>query len=101
MRTCILFILIGTLIGCAGNDGKIVTACENAVAERLGDKPFRLDPHLLRSTLQTDAAGVSSLRGPVVLDPGLSSEKTQTVECSARFEPGQSEPVVISLNFIW
>ncbi|MDZ4349206.1 MAG: hypothetical protein U1A22_06695 [Xanthomonadaceae bacterium] len=101
MRTLIFVCMLVVLAACAGKEQKIVSACESAVAERLAGKTYRLDSDALRTSLQTDASGVSSVRAEVILDPGMSGEQTQTVECSARFEDGQSNPVVIALNFIW
>ncbi|PKM02581.1 MAG: hypothetical protein CVV17_05495 [Gammaproteobacteria bacterium HGW-Gammaproteobacteria-7] len=101
MRTLIFVLLLALLAGCASKEQKVVSACESAVAERLAGKTYRLDSDALRTSLQTDATGVSSVRAEVILDPGMSGEQAQTVECSARFEQGQSDPVVIALNFIW
>lgn len=101
MRTMLMLTAVLMLAGCAGTEGKLVDACAQAVADRMANKSYRLDTEALRSSLTTDADGVSTMRGSMMIDPGLSGEQNQTVECSARFESGQSEPVVISLNFIW
>lgn len=101
MRTVLLLIAALMLAGCGSDELKIVDVCARAVADRMANKPYSLDTDAMRASLNTDADGISTLSGPITVDPGLSSEQKQTVECSARFESGQSEPVVISLNFIW
>lgn len=102
MRVLLICLCATLLTACGGGgDHAVVAACKQAVADKLAGKPYKLDREALAASLTTDAEGVSSVRGPVVIDPGLSSEQRQTVECSARFEKGQPKPVVISLNFIW
>ncbi len=101
MRTFTLLCCIALASACGGRERQVVAACEQAVSERMGDRPYLLDTDAMRISLRTDANGVSSVRGRLRLNPGLSGEQHQTVECSARFEEGQREPMVISLNFIW
>ena len=45
--------------------------------------------------------GSSFLHGPIVIDPGLSSESKQTLECTVRFVEGKEQPDVLKMQFIW
>lgn len=93
-------LLAATLAGCGGSrTEQAVDTCSAAIAERLADKNYRLD----RETLVRDAAAegddVIRVRGPIVFDPGMPREYTQTIDCRARFADDGVD--VIALNFIW
>jgi len=41
------------------------------------------------------------LKGPIVVEPGSSSESKQTLECAVRFTEGKAAPDVLKMQFIW
>ncbi len=101
MRAMLLLVLAALLAGCGGRSAEAWAVCEAAIAERLAGKTYRLDPKAIRASAREEGENVLVLSGEVVLDPGMTHEQRQTLECKARFTPGQARPDVISLNFVW
>ena len=102
MRIICTVLLAGLLAGCGpGETEQAVEACADAVAEKLGDeRNYRLDRKAMAAAAEaTD--DVVHVKAPIVFDPDLPREYTQTVDCKARFAEGADAPDVISLNFIW
>lgn len=82
------------LVGCGGTT-EAVSVCEAAVAERLPGRTYELDTDAMRESAREDGEGVVFVQAPLVIDPGMTIEQRQTVECRVR---GRD---IISLNFIW
>lgn len=101
MRMTMAVLLCALLAGCGGREGDALAACEAAIAERLEGKTYRLEAEAMRASARAEGEDVLVLTGTVVIDPGMTHEQQQTVECKARFTAGQSRPDVISLNFVW
>ncbi len=93
--------LIALLAGCGGRNEDALAACEAAIAERMDGKRYRLDSQAFAASAREESGQVLVLTGEVVIDPGLSGEQRQSVECKTRFVAGQARPDVISLNFVW
>lgn len=102
MRQLYVVGLVAVLAGCGGGEtGQAVKACADAVAEKLGaDRSYRLDQDSMAAQAQRQD-DVVHIRSPIVFDPGLTGEYTQTLDCKARFGENGGTPDVISLNFIW
>jgi hypothetical protein len=77
------------------------TACEDYAKGQLGEKTYKLDHAVLGSSMKDAGDGASALSAPISIDPGLSSESRQTLECSVRFVPGKDAPDVLAMQFIW
>lgn len=77
------------------------TACETYAKGQLAEKTYRLDHAVLAASLAEGTDGGQVLRSPITIDPGLSTESKQTLECTVRFVEGGDVPDVISLQFIW
>jgi hypothetical protein len=87
------------LVGCGGGrEGQAIDACTKGIADKLGNKTFKLDTADMHAKAQVDGDTIS-ISSSIVLDPGLPVETTQTFECKARFANGAAS--VLSLNFIW
>ncbi|WP_187265891.1 hypothetical protein [Alkalisalibacterium limincola] len=86
---------LGAVLAGCGGSSQAVSVCEAAVAERLPGRTYQLDADALRASAREDGEGVVFLQAPLVIDPGMTIEQRQTVECRVRGSD------IISLNFIW
>lgn len=86
---------LGAVLAGCGGSSQAVSVCEAAVAERLPGRTYQLDSDALRASAREDGEGVVFLQAPLVIDPGMTIEQRQTVECRVRGGD------IISLNFIW
>jgi hypothetical protein len=77
------------------------TACEDYAKGQLDQKSYKLDHAALAASMKDAGDGASALSAPITIDPGLSSESKQTLECSVRFVPGKDTPDVLAMQFIW
>lgn len=86
---------LGAVLAACGGASEAVSVCEAAVAERLPGRTYQLDSEALRASAREDGEGVVHLQAPLVIDPGMTIEQRQTVECRVRGGD------IIALNFIW
>lgn len=77
------------------------TACDTYAKGQLEDKSYKLDHAELAKSMADAGDGASLLRAPITIEPGLSSESKQTLECRVRFVAGKDAPDVINMQFIW
>lgn len=96
------------MVGCGGGGGGAggqaevaAAACEAYAKNQLADKTYQLDKAALAASMAPAADGSLQLKGPIVIEPGLSSESKQTLECSVRFTAGNEAPDVLKMQFIW
>ena len=106
MRLVLLLLSVSLIAACGGgNAGKALEACEKELATKAGDKRYEIDRSAMLSGAKTEPQENGdihiSIDGPVTFDPGLSREITQSIQCTARFTQGQSEPAIISFVLIW
>lgn len=111
MKLALTLLLPLALVACskgpapAGNTRNelAATACENYAKGQLADKTYQLDHAALAASLVDTVGGdgTQTLKAPITVDPGLSSESKQTLECTVRFVEGHDAPDVINLQFIW
>ena len=101
-------VLASTLLaGCGGGDsggggGKAdtaATACDNYAKAQLNTKTYQLDKAALAYSMKQEADGTFSLKAPIVVEPGRSSESKQTLECSVRFTGENAD--VLKMQFSW
>jgi hypothetical protein len=95
------------LAGCGGGGGggsqneAAAKACDASAKQQLGDKAYELDQAAFAATMAAQSDGSQLLKGPIVIEPGLSTESKQTLECSVRFVEGKDLPDVLRVQFIW
>ena len=109
MKTVMAITLLAVLSGCGGTGGGsgagknelAAQACDAYAKGQLADKTYKLDHAVLAASLVADSDGSMSLKGPITVEPGRSSESVQTLECNVRFVEGKELPDVIKMQFIW
>lgn len=84
-----------------GNADQAIAACKAAVAEKLGNKNYRISEDEMRAGTREEGSDLMHVSAPIVFDPGLPREYTQTFDCRTRFTAGGEAPDVISLTFTW
>jgi len=109
MQMLLLVLAMSLLVACskapdaaaATRNDLAATACEAYARGQLADKTYQLDHAVLAASLAEGGDGAQVLKAPIVIDPGLSSESRQTLECTVRFVEGRAAPDVLNLQFIW
>ena len=110
MKLVVLVSMLLALVACGDKGGAAgggsrnelaATACETFAKGQLAEKSYQLDHALLAKSMADAGDGANILRSPIVIDPGLSSESKQSLECTVRFVAGKDAPDVINLQFIW
>ena len=109
MKKLVSIAVLAMLTGCggagggsAGNKNELAAqACDTYAKSQLGDKTYTLDKKLLGTSLVAESDGSMSLKGPIIVEPGRSSESKQSLECNVRFVEGKDLPDVIKMQFIW
>ena len=76
-------------------------ACKAAAESRLEGKLYELDLAALAASMKDAPNGEKFLTAPIVIEPGLTSEVKQIVECSVRFSEGKPTPDVVGFGFNW
>jgi hypothetical protein len=97
-------VVAGCAGGGAGSGSKnelAASACDTYAKSQLDDKTYQLDHAALAASMADVGDGSSFLHGPIVIDPGRSSESKQTLECTVRFVAGKEQPDVLKMQFIW
>lgn len=86
-----------------GNDRATLAAeaCKAAAESRLDGKLYELDLKALAASMKPAKDGEFFLTGPIVVEPGLTSEVKQVVECNVRFTEGKPSPDVVGFVFNW
>lgn len=89
------------LAGCGASDDPslAVKACADGVAGKFSGKTFKLDNEALRASVAVADNGLLTLSGPITINPGMTDEAKQSVQCKVRVADGQAD--LIALNFIW
>jgi len=108
MRTWLVISLAAALAGCGGGEAGGGTpndlaakACVDAAKSRLGAKLYELDVAALAASMKDAPNGEKFLTAPIVIEPGLTSEVKQIVECTVRFSDAKPEPDVVGFIFNW
>ena len=107
MKLCAVIAISMVMAGCGGKNGggskneQAANACDTYAKSQLADKTYTLDHPALAASMADAGDGSSFLKGPIVIDPGLSSESKQTLECTVRFVEGKDQPDVLKMQFIW
>lgn len=107
MRVFAVFLVCLGLVACGGGgeadnsrNAVAAKACEAFAKNGLGDKTFQIDLDALGASMKADG-DMQKLTAPIVIEPGLSGETKQTLDCKVRFNADGSQADVISLNYIY
>jgi hypothetical protein len=109
MRNWVLITMAATLAACGGGESGgggspnelAATACEEAAKSRLDNKLYELDRAALAASMKDAPNGEKFLTAPIVIEPGLTSEVKQIVECTVRFSDAKPAPDVVGFVFNW
>ena len=109
MKPIAIMLVLMALAACSDKAGSgggskadlAAMACDAYAKGQLEDKSYQLDDAELAKSMADAGDGASLLRAPITIEPGLSSESKQTLECRVRFVDGKDAPDVINMQFIW
>lgn len=109
MKLIVMMMALMALVACSNKAGSgggskaelAAAACDTYAKGQLEDKSYKLDDAELAKSMADAGDGASLLRAPITIEPGLSSESKQTLECRVRFVEGKDAPDVINMQFIW
>ena len=107
MRVIAVILVSLLLVACAGDGGGgdskgaiAAKACEAFAKNGLGGKTYQLDLNALAASMKADG-DMQALSASIVIEPGLSGEVKQTLDCKVRFNAEGTQADVISLNYIF
>jgi len=98
------------LTACGGADGGggagdrnalAAKACQTELESRLDGKLYKLDLQALGASMKEVPNGEHFLTAPIIIEPGLTSEAKQIVECTVRFSAAKPQPDVVGFGFNW
>ena len=109
MKTVLAISVLALLSACGGagkpaaggKNDLAAQACDTYAKSQLGDKTYKLDHAALSASMVANTDGSMDLKGPIIVEPGRSTESVQTLECNVRFVEGKDPPDVIRMQFIW
>ncbi len=109
MRTWVFVAMAATLAACGGGESSggsspndlAALACVEAAEARLNNKLYELDVAALADSMKDTPNGEKFLTAPILIEPGLTSEVAQIVECTVRFSPAKPAPDVVGFVFNW
>jgi hypothetical protein len=99
-----LLLLLAACGGSGGGNAKndaAANACDAYAKQQLDGKTYKLDLAALSASLTEQPGGMQFLKAPIVIDPGLTTEAKQSLECTVRFTAGKDQPDVVKMQFIW
>lgn len=93
----------GTDGGAAGNDPNSLAAqaCRAAAESRLDGKLYELDMRALGASMKEVPNGEHFLTAPITIEPGLTTQAEQIIECTVRFSDAKPQPDVVGFVFNW
>jgi hypothetical protein len=88
------------LTGCGGStNAQVARICIEGIAAEIGDHPFESDAGLFASLVREEGEGIVVIESTIIVDKGLTSEKTRGFMCRAQTDPqGKSAPTLILLQ---
>lgn len=110
MRTWVVITMAAALSACGGGGGDAAggtpndlaaKACEEAAKSRLDGKLYEMDVAALAASMKDVPNGEKFLTAPITIEPGLTSEVKQIVECTVRFSDAKPAPDVVGFGFTW
>lgn len=108
MRTWLVVPVAAALVACSGSGAGSGTpadlaasACDAELQRRLEGKLYELDKAALAASIKDDESGTKMLTAKVVIEPGLTSQVEQIIECKVRFAEGKEMPDIVGFGFNW
>ena len=109
MRTWLVITMAAAISACGGGgagggdtpNDLAAKACEEAAKSRITGKLYEMDVAVLAASMKDAPNGEKFLTAPIVIEPGLTSEAKQIVECTVRFTEGKPVPDVVGFGFTW
>jgi hypothetical protein len=108
MRTWLMVPVTAALVACSGSGeggsspaDLAASACDAELKLRLEGKLYELDKAALAASMKEADAGTKMLTAKVVIEPGLTSQVEQIMECKVRFEQGKDTPDIVGFGFNW
>jgi hypothetical protein len=107
MRTWLVLAATVVLAGCGGGGGGgspgelAARACDAETKVKLEGKLYEMDLVALAASMKDATNGEQFLTAPVVIEPGMTTETKQIVECTVRFSEGKEAPDVVKFGFNW
>ena len=88
------------LAGCSGGtNDKVAKICIEAIAAEIGDHPFESNAKQFASMVRDEGEGVVVIESTVIVDKGLTSEKSRGFMCRVQTDPqGKTAPTLILLQ---
>ncbi len=101
--------VISTLLvaGCGGAGGSpaniAALACETEAKTQLSAQNhlYKLDQAALAASMRSLDGNERFLSAEIVIDPGLTQESKQKLECTVRMSDDGSQATVLNQRFIW
>lgn len=92
----------GDEAGAGGSSSDLAAqACKAATESRLDGKLYDMDLKALAASMRDASNGEKFLTAPITIEPGLTSEVKQVVECTVRFTDAKPQPDVVGFVFNW
>jgi hypothetical protein len=108
MRTWLVVAATVVLAACGGGkeggntpNALAAQACDAETKVKLEQKIYEMDLAALAASMKDAPNGEHFLTAPVVIEPGMTSETKQIVECTVRFSEGKDAPDVVKFGFNW
>lgn len=109
MRTWAVITMAAALSACGGGgeaaggtpNDLAASACEEAAKSRIEGKLYEMDIAALAASMKDAPNGEKFLTAPITIEPGLTSEAKQIVECTVRFSDAKPAPDVVGFGFTW
>jgi len=99
-RTMALIAAVTCASGCSKDPtAQALDACAAAVAHKVEGKTYKLDRAAMQASAVNDGSGVIAMSGGLIVNPGMTNEEKQTVDCKARVTDSGAD--VVSLTLIW
>jgi hypothetical protein len=104
---CIALLVIG-LAACSGGEssgpsgkaGAAASACDAFVKNKLEAKQYKLDLSTLAASMKQATPGTGDLSAPIIIEPGLTTEVKQNIQCDVRFD-AEDKAEVMTVVFVW
>lgn len=97
-----VIVLLATagLSACGGSpNDQVAQTCMEGIAAQLGDQPFEGDAKQFAAAARDEGEGIVVIESTVIVDKGLTSEKTRGFSCRVQTDPqGKSPPSLILLQ---
>lgn len=108
MRSWLVVPMTAALVACGGSDvapsspaDQAAAACDAEMTRRMEGKLYQLDKVALAASMKDAPDATKMLTAPVVIEPGLTSEVKQIIECRVRFAEGKPTPDIVGFGFNW